>query len=165
MRDFWGFLAQGSLADEEALEGAMDVVPLAPEPEMGTILVPAAVVGLPLPPKPAKKSKFGVGKEKKLVGKKSWEKLGIEGKNREKNLDFFGGNLGKIVPKNQIFEGKFCKNPPQKKKKSKFLRGNSAKISPQKIWIFRGKIREKSSRKSRFLEGKFGKNRPKILDF
>lgn len=50
-----GFLGKGALADEEALEGAVDVVPLPRDPEVSAILVIPAVVGLPLPPKPGRK--------------------------------------------------------------------------------------------------------------
>lgn len=48
-------MGKGALADEEALEGAVDVVPLPRDPEVSAILVIPAVVGLPLPPKPGRK--------------------------------------------------------------------------------------------------------------
>lgn len=75
-----GFSGQGPLADEEALEGAVHVVPLPRNPQVSTVLVAAAVVGLPLPPEPGEN--LGFGKNSGFGG--------LWGRNSAKNPKFGG---------------------------------------------------------------------------
>lgn len=51
-------MGQGLLADEVTLVGAVNIIPFPIEPEMGTILIPPIIIGLPSLPVTAIKAKL-----------------------------------------------------------------------------------------------------------
>lgn len=64
LRAWFGSVGQRLFADVVALVGAVDVVPLAGDPDVGTIFVVAAVVGFSLLPVPGgEKDQTGRGRK------------------------------------------------------------------------------------------------------